>query len=137
MSNSNIIDSLDGSLSLETDFFVVQLKNKWPDVQIHFYGAERTYPVLQWRTDTDMFALGNFSKTGIAFQVNSDHDTAQVALWFRSIVPSDYTLTFYTTSLNTAPFELKLDMNEQDIIAATRREFDEDEFQKLIDSIPI
>jgi len=137
MSTFDFIIGVDDSLNLETDYFVAQLKSRWRDAHVHFIDDENAHSLLQWRIDTgDIYILGDFSPGGITFQAHSDPNFAQVVLWYRRIVPPEHRLVHFKDSLTTLPFEVTPDMTAEEIIKASQHEFDDDEFQRFIDSMP-
>src|SRR4051794_32398169 len=84
---------------METDYFVEQLRKKWPEVRINFIGDSQTHSKLQFDTFDDFSASGRFTGTGVWYTASSLSTIAQFALWYRSIVPAEWKLHYYDSGL--------------------------------------
>jgi hypothetical protein len=108
---------------LNADYFVEQLRKKWPEVKIHFI-TDPNAPLLQFETSDDFWILGNFTGTGVAYQVNSSPNAAQFALWYRSIVPAEWQLRYHDSGLYFDLMFLTSETTEEQIIAGFNIPFD-------------
>ena len=122
MSVSYIIAHENGE-AMNTEYFVEQLKKKWPEVKIHF-NADKSGNLLQFSTPDDISVLGDFSVTGVWYHASSSFDIVQFALWYRSIVPPEWKLRFYDSGLYFDMISITPETTEEQIIAGFDVPFD-------------
>jgi hypothetical protein len=113
---------------LNTNYFVEQLQKKWADVKIHFY-SDSSGSKLQFDISQKSSILGRFSGTGISYQAHSDEDTAQFALWYRSIVPAEWRLRFYCTGLYFDLMVITPETTAEQIVAGFDIPFDDSKYE--------
>jgi hypothetical protein len=114
---------------LNTDQFVEEVKKKWPEVGIHFISDPKVHSIFQFKISGDFSVLGDFRGTGISYKSHSQTETAQFALWYRSIVPSDWQLQYYDSGLYFDIMELTNETTEEQIISGFDIPFDGDKYE--------
>jgi hypothetical protein len=75
------------------------------------------------------FVLGDFSGGGISFKGGSLADVAQIALWYRAIVPVQHTMHLFEDALYHQPIDLTATTTADDIIAGFTIPFDISKYQ--------
>lgn len=103
---------------LNTDFFVEQLRKKWPEVEIHYFSdSDNRSSLLQFTIPNDFWVLGDFTGTGISYKAIGRSNIAQFALWYRSVVPAEWQLRYYDSGLYFDIMLLTSETTEEQIIA--------------------
>jgi hypothetical protein len=104
-------------LIIEPTAFTHHLKAKWQAIDIHsITDPERVYQ-LKWISQMENGNLeGMLQRTGQGIALDGDiRDCAKFALWFRSLVGSQYPLFFYDQAYS-ADIELREGTLENDIV---------------------
>jgi hypothetical protein len=88
------------SWAIEPAEFSQEIQRRWPGAAVSASPGE--WRAMEWTAATPrgecQFAL---TRQGQALLLEGDiEDCAEVALWFRSLVPSDITLLFYDEAFN-------------------------------------
>jgi hypothetical protein len=109
-------------------YFVEQLKKKWSEVRVHFISGPNV-PLLQFETPDDFWVLGDFAGSGISYTTTGLSTIAQFALWYRSIVPTQWKLQYYDSGLYFDPMSLTTETTEEQIIAGFDIPFDVTRYQ--------
>jgi hypothetical protein len=108
---------------LNTDYFVERLKQKWPEVKIHFI-SDPNAPLLQFETPDSFWILGDFLGTGVSYKGYSQLEDVHFALWYRSIVPAEWQLQYYDNGLYFDIMFLTSETTEEQLIAGFKVPFD-------------
>ncbi len=109
---------------LNTGYFVEQLKNKWPEVAVHFI-SDPNAPILQFKTEDSFGLLGRFTGIGVLYATSGGRiEDAQFALWYRSIVPAEWELRVYDSDMTFDFMFLTSETTEEQIIAGFEIPFD-------------
>jgi hypothetical protein len=119
----SIIISHENDKVMNTDYFVEQLKKKWPEVKIHFI-SDPNAPLLQFETPDDFWILGDFLGSGIAYKGYSGAEDVHFALWYCSIVPTEWELRVYDSALTFDILFLTSKTTEEQIVAGFNAPFD-------------
>jgi hypothetical protein len=127
MGNSIII-SHEHDEVLNTDYFAEQLKQKWSEVKIHFITDPNTHLLLEFSED-NFGLLGYFHGGVVSYRAYSGKEDAQFALWYRSIVPTDWELQISDSALSFDFMFITNETTEEQLIAGFAIPFDTDEFQ--------
>jgi hypothetical protein len=114
---------------MDTDYFVEQLGKKWPGVRIHFFTDPNEHSLLQFETGDELSVLGDFFGTGVWYRAFSNEDTAQFALWYRSIAPAEWSLHFYDSGLYHDVMHITNETTEAEIIAGFDIPFDVSKYE--------
>lgn len=114
---------------MDTDYFVDQLRKKWPEVRIHFIDDPNERSILQFRTPDDFRIMGDFTGTGVWYTADSSSNTAQFALWYRSIAPVEWSLHFYDSGLYFDMMHITNETTEAEIIAGFDIPFDVSKYE--------
>lgn len=112
---------------LSTDDFVVQLREKWPAVQIHFE-TDPNVSLLQFKTPDNFGILGDFLGVGISYKGYSRVEDVYFALWYRSIVPDNWQLRMYDSALTFDLMVLTSETTEEQILAGFNVPFDSSKY---------
>src|SRR5262245_6902430 len=77
--------------------FATALRTRWPDADIRAVSIPQSNHTLEWRIQLgDKQLEGSCDRTGQVIHLDGDiFNSAQFALWFRSIVPRQQPLVFY------------------------------------------
>ena len=77
--------------------FATALHSRWPSADIRAVSNPQSNHTVEWRIQLGEKQLeGSLDRAGQAIHLDGDiFSSAQFALWFRSIVPSQQTLVFY------------------------------------------
>jgi hypothetical protein len=109
---------------LNSDYFVEQLKKKWPDVDVHFV-SDPDAPRLQFKTEGSFGLRGMFTGTGVSYTTSGGRiQDAQFALWYRSIVPAEWELRVYDSDMTFDFMVLTNETTEGQMIAGFNAPFD-------------
>jgi hypothetical protein len=132
MGTTIFITTLDNSdLFIDANYFVEQMRIKWPHTEFHFITDPNIHSKLQWQIaiTADSFVLGDLRADGISYRGGNYSEDAQLATWLRSIVPIEYPLFIWRNSLDHEPIEVTSEMTEADIIAGQQIPFDMSKYE--------
>jgi hypothetical protein len=104
-------------LTIESTPFTNHLKAKWQQIDIHTINDPEGVYKLKWIIAIENGNLeGMLQRTGQGIALDGDiRDCAKFALWFRSLVDSQYPLFFYDQGYS-ADIELREGTLENDIV---------------------
>jgi hypothetical protein len=121
MSYSYLIGPIEfpAKLEIDIDYFIQQLKTKWPDATVRQTMDQSTIYSLEWQLKTGgegaLYGGLRLSPPIVSIDGGDLSLIAEFAIWYRSIIPSEFKLYFYVSSLNREPMELKEDTKEAEI----------------------
>jgi hypothetical protein len=121
VSHSNFVSPPNGPAgwSQPVDDFERQIRARWPDARIRLLAAREYEPnALEWEVQmTHNLLVGKFAREGTYIVLDGDiHDCAEVAVWFREIVPDVQPLIFFDEGY-TAQVDLHRGMNPAEVAA--------------------
>ena len=121
-----LITSANNDLYIGGQSFIEQLQKEWSVTKVHHISDERAHSVLQWGLEMEDGSsfLGDFNPQGISFKGGDLFNVARIALWYRTIVPSEYKLLLYESSLDHQPIELIEGMTLEAIVQGFEVPFD-------------
>jgi hypothetical protein len=119
----SIIISHNNDEVMDTDYIVQEIKKKWYNTRIHYILASNA-PILQFNLNDNFQILGDFLGTGISYRGHTREEDAVIALWYRSIVPKEWKLQMYDSSLTFEIFDLTPETTREQILAAFSVPFD-------------
>jgi hypothetical protein len=109
--------------SLDTDYFVEQLRKKWPEAEIHYIPDPKD-AILWFNIADDFGPEGRFMGTGISYRTGSHLHNADFALWYRTIVPDEWELKLYDSGLYFAIISITKETTREQIMAGFDIPFD-------------
>ena len=118
MSYAFLVNSmgLHADLEIDSDYFVQQLKNRWPTAEIR-YSPSPTH-VLNWKLELGAYTvLGGLQTDGqtMCIEGGDAESVAEFAVWYRTLVSAQYRLFLYSGPTVNNPFELRLSATEGEI----------------------
>jgi hypothetical protein len=101
--------------SMPNDAFVTDLRRRWPDVEVTPVEDPSRFHGIEWRIQVgERKVEGALSRDGRALILEGDiEDVADIAVWFRSLVPEGQPLLFYDEGYNVdVPLSQKTEASE-------------------------
>jgi hypothetical protein len=109
--------------TLDTDYFVEQLRKQWPAVEIRFV-PEPKGAILEFNVDEDFGPAGRFMGKGISYRTGNRVHDANFALWYRTIVPDEWKLELHDSGFYFAIISITKETTLEEIIAGFDIPFD-------------
>jgi hypothetical protein len=118
MSYAFLVDSIGAQDYFKIDVaeFVERLKREWPGAKVQ--KSNSPTHLVRWEINIkDHFILGGLHSNQETISLEGDLSlAAEIAAWYRGIVPSGYKLFFYTGARVDRPVELTEGITSNDII---------------------
>lgn len=99
--------------------FIAHFKERWLDAEIRLLPQSDSY-ALRWRIQIAEFpSLGGLQRNSNCISIDAvrDHlDAAEIAVWYRTIVPAEVELYFYTGPRWQSPVKIEPTTTAQEIV---------------------
>lgn len=103
---------------LDAEFFIQELRRRWPDASVQKIIDPTSNSQLQFETPDNFWVLGDFLGVGVSYRGRSRIEDAGFAVWYRSVVPSHIELQLYDSELTFDLVKLRSDTTQEELLEA-------------------
>jgi hypothetical protein len=103
---------------IEIDHFIAQIRTEWPSVTVRTESCLESRMALEWDMYMENYPLtGRISREDYTVIIDADlSHAARFASWYRTIIPPEYMLLFFSASWDRTPVEIGVGATSEQII---------------------